>query len=278
MFEMISSRDNKILKEIRQLSHKKFRDQLGQFLIEGQTIIEEAIDNSAEIKLILVCEELFPGNNGSIDGPTENDRAFFLSRLQALGAPLYKVERKLFIELSDTTTPQGILGIAVKKQLSQDDFFKGKTGGNFIVLDRLSDPGNLGTMIRTADAAGFQGVIVLKGSGDIYAPKVIRATAGSIFRIPVLLTDTPEETIASLKANKKKILCTMPKADKIYYDVDMERDVAIVIGNEANGVGEAFMNHCDIQVRIPMSGAIESLNAAVAAGILMYESMRQKIK
>lgn len=274
MIEVLTSKDNRILKEIRQLTQKKFRDQLGKFLVEGRTLVSEALNSSAEITMILYCEELISGTNA------EKAQEFkeFLERIAGRGIPLYRLDLKLFSELSDTKTPQGILGVAKKKKITQSEFFEGKPEDNFIVLDRLQDPGNLGSILRTADASGFQGIILLKGSGDIYSSKVVRATAGSIFRVPVLFVDTPEETIALLRANGKNILCTSPRAGKAYYDAQIDVNMAIVIGNEANGACDVFMQQCDSQVSIPMAGVVESLNAGICAGILMYETVRQKSK
>ena len=272
MIELITSKDNRIVREIRQLGQKKYRDQSGKFLIEGQKLVSEAIHHGAEVSCVVCCEALM--TCGSEDNLQDFDS--YAAWLVGLGIPTYRVDSKLFHDLSDTKTPQGILAVSAKKEIKEDAFFKVGAEGNYIVLDRIQDPGNLGTILRTADAAGFSGVILIKGSGDIYSPKVVRATAGSIFRIPVLFIDTPEEAIALLREKKITILCTGPRAEKIYYDMPFVGDTAIVIGNEAKGASPVFMEQCDAKVNIPMSAAVESLNAAVCAGILMYETIRQK--
>ena len=268
----ITSKDNKLVREVKQLTLKKFRDQLGKFLVEGPVLISEAINNNAEVKAVFYCEALL---SGSEDGEDSGSRAL-IQMLTKLSIPVYAVEHRLFLSLSDTVTPQGILAVVARGGISSRAFFARDPSGSVMVLDRLQDPGNLGSILRTADAAGFLGVIILKGSGDIYAPKVVRATAGSLFRVPVLFTDTPEETLTLLREYEKKILCTSPKAEQAYFDIRMDDGVAIVIGNEASGACEAFVRQCDALVSIPMSGKIESLNAAVSAGILMYETVRQK--
>lgn len=145
-----------------------------------------------------------------------------------------------------------------------------------IVLDRLQDPGNIGTILRTADAAGFCGAILIKGTADIFSPKIVRATAGSLFRLPVFMAESPEQAINMLRKYGKKIICTAPDCCNNYYDVDMQNDAAVIIGNEGNGVSDEFLIKSDYLVKIPMQGTIESLNAAVSAGILMYESVRQR--
>ncbi len=281
MINVITSKDNKIIKEIKQLAQKKFRDELGSFLIEGQTLISEALDNGALIKFIIYCEALSPLRHVTSN---EDDKQLLsrleplLNRLEKSGVPIFRVDERLFIPLSDTITPQGILGVVSKREITAENFFAENKEGNLIVLDRLQDPGNLGSILRTADAAGFQGVVLLKGSGDIYSSKVVRATAGSIFRVPVLFIDTEEEAIVLLRANKKTIFCTGPKADQVYFDAKLAKNAAIVIGNEANGISDSFMRSCDSQISIPMSGTIESMNAAICAAILMYEAVRQNLK
>ena len=147
-------------------------------------------------------------------------------------------------------------------------------GSNIVVLDRLQDPGNIGTIVRTAEAAGYRGIIVTAGSGDIYSPKVVRAAAGSLFRMPVLQVDDSMEAVNMLRKMNKRIVTAALDTDIYYYQTDLTENIALVIGNEGQGVSEVFMESSDIKVRIPMEGSIESLNAAVAAGILMYQSQK----
>jgi TrmH family RNA methyltransferase len=189
----------------------------------------------------------------------------------------------LFSKLSDTETPQGVMAVVKKRIYTEEEFFTPFASGsgrgeasNTIVLDRLQDPGNIGTILRTADAAGYMGIILLKGTADVYSPKIVRAAAGSLFRLPILTADTPGQVVGILKRCGKKIICTAPVGDRFYYDIDLAENTAIVIGNEGNGVCEEFMKHSDLLVKIPMEGTVESLNAAVAAGVLMYESVRQR--
>lgn len=144
-------------------------------------------------------------------------------------------------------------------------------------MDRLQDPGNIGTMIRTAEAAGYRGIIVIKGTCDVFSPKVVRAAAGSVLRMPFMMADGPDEAAGFLKSAGKKILGTRVENARPFYDVDMSCDTALVIGNEGNGMSREFSMLADENIMIPMSGAIESLNAAVAAGIMMYNSLERKV-
>lgn len=256
---MITSSENQIYKNIAKLKLKKNRDKVGMYLIEGPNLIEEALDNGGDLQYILHSEKY---------------------EIDKTGSTVLSIEHDLFCKLSDTDNPQGVLAIVKKKVYSEEEFFQPRESGasNIIVLDRLQDPGNIGTIIRTADAAGYMGAILLKGTGDIYSPKVVRAATGSLFRLPVLLVDTPKQVLDILKKYNKNIVCTSLHCNKFYYESMMKENIALIIGNEGNGVNEEFVINSDIQVKIPMDGKIESLNAAVSAGILMYESVRQRFE
>ena len=264
--KQIVSAENPIYKAAAQLKQKKYRDEQRKYLIEGPNLIREALRNGGKIELLLRSEDFRNedfGNEGFDPGETDAQAAVL--------AP------GLFRRLSDTETPQGIMAVVRKKIYSEEAFFSGRpAASNVIVLDRLQDPGNIGTILRTADAAGYLGAILLKGTADIYSPKIVRAAAGSLFRLPVLLTDTPAQAMRLLREHRKNIFCTSLNCSSFYYDADLSENAAIVIGNEGNGVCGEFLEQSDRLIKIPMAGSIESLNAAVSAGILMYESVRQK--
>lgn len=260
---LITSTENPIYKKIFQLKMKKNRDKMGKYIIEGPNLIAEALDNQGEIEVILRTPDF---NLQEYD-------------LKGRKIPVYTMESGLFGKLSDTETPQGVMAVVKKRIYSEQEFFLDQgSKSNIILLDRLQDPGNIGTILRTADAAGYLGAILMKGSGDIYSPKVVRSAAGSLFRLPVLILDTPAEALSLLRKYGKRILCTALKEAKIYYDADLRENAAIIIGNEGNGVCREFLEGADSRVKIPMEGTIESLNAAVSAGIFMYESVRQNFR
>ena len=250
----ISSKDNKIFRPCEQLSQKKYRDKLGLYLIEGENLLEEAVKNGAAIKTVLMCRDY----RGSLFG-TE-DKAFCLSD-------------KLFEQLSQTETTQGIMAIVEKPELSPD-LFLDRGGGNFIVLDRLPDPGNIGTILRTADAAGYELAIVMKGTADVFSPKAVRAATGSLFRMPVVFMDSVDELMEFTRAAGKKLVATCFDTDRYYYDENLKGNIALIIGNEGSGISRELIECSDLKIKIPMHGNIESLNASVAAGILMYEAVR----
>ena len=250
----ISSKDNKIFRLCEQLSYKKYRDKLGLYLIEGENLLEEAVKNGAAIKTVLMCRDY----RGSLFG-TE-DKSFCLSD-------------KLFEQLSQTETTQGIMAVVEKPEFSPDRFID-RGGGNFIVLDRLQDPGNIGTILRTADAAGYELAIVMKGTADVFSPKAVRAATGSLFRMPVVFMDSVDELMEFTRAAGKKLVATCFDTDRYYYDENLKENIALIIGNEGSGISRELIECSDLKIKIPMHGNIESLNASVAAGILMYEAVR----
>lgn len=274
----ITSGDNRVFKEAAQLKQKKYRDERRKYIIEGPNLIREGLQNGGEIELIILSEDC---------GKSLLEKEFVNEDFSAEteDIPMVMMPPGLFRRLSDTETPQGILAVVKKKVCTEEEFFSPASGpdaatkpapSNVIVLDRLQDPGNIGTILRTADAAGYLGAILMKGTADIYSPKVVRAAAGSLFRLPVLAADTPEQAVGWLKQHGKTVVCTAIMGARPYYDADLAEDTALIIGNEGNGVCEEFIAQSDILVTIPMEGTIESLNAAAAAAILMYESVRQK--
>ena len=253
----IRSKDNRIVKRCEQLSMRKYRDQFGLYLIEGENLLAEAVKNHARIETVLLregCQKSLP--------PQVADRTFL-------------VDARIFDKLAQTVTSQGILAIVVKEAARKEDFIN-LPGSNFIVLDRLQDPGNIGTILRTADAAGYKLAILMKGTADVYAPKVVRAATGSLFRMPVVSMASAKELAEFTGAAGKKLTATCLDARRWYYDEDLTHDIALIIGNEGNGISRDLIESSDVQIKIPMQGNIESLNAAVAAGVLMYEVMRGK--
>ena len=251
----ITSKDNRIYKTCEQLSLKKYRDKLGRYLIEGENLIEEALKTGCSI------ETLFARRGYNKVPAKLEDKAFVL-------------DEKLFDRLAQTETSQGVLAIVAKPETDAGDF--ASASGNFVVLDRLQDPGNIGTILRTADAAGYRLAVVMKGTADIFSPKVVRAATGSLFRMPVVFMDSNSELVEFTRAAGKKLVATCFDTERCYFDEDLTDNIALVIGNEGNGICKEIIESSDVKIKIPMHGNIESLNASVAAGILMYEAVRGK--
>ena len=240
--QTIKSKDNQIFKSFNKLNQKKFRDREGLFVVEGDKLVEEAAKCGADIVMTAVRE----------DRKDDYPEAYVFTDA-------------LFRKLTDTVNSQGVIA-AVRKPETQS----GLKDGNTVVMDRLQDPGNVGTVIRTCDAAGVAQIIAIRGTADIYSPKVVRSCAGSVFRVPVMEMDT-DEAIALIREHGKMLAVSTPGDAVDYREIETDKDIALVIGNEANGVSEGFLSDADVRVGIPMKGDIESLNAGVAAGILIYE-------
>ena len=251
-----TSKDNRIFKLCEQLALRKYRDRFSEYIIEGENLVAEALKTGAEIEA-LICRR----------GYTKIPRELL--------SKTFVLEEKLFDRLAQTETSQGILAIVKKTEISKD-MFAGERGSNFVVLDRLQDPGNIGTILRTADAAGYRLAIVMKGTADVFSPKTVRAAAGSLFRMPVVFMDSNSELVEFSGAAGKKLVATCFDTERYYFDEDLTKDIALIIGNEGNGISQELMESSDLKIKIPMQGNIESLNAAVAAGILMYEAARQR--
>lgn len=259
----IKSASNKIIKEVKSLNKKKDRFKKKLFFIEGIRIIEDAINSNENINYILYSEKLFDVQNG--------EELFYNIKNKY---ETYKIDHNLFKEISDTENPQGILAVVSMKNNKIEDMFKDKTF--IVILDRLQDPGNMGAIIRSADALGATGIIVSKGSVDVYNPKVLRSTMGSLFHIPIVQMEDTKEVILNLKNNNIKILATTLDEARYCYDVNLKEDIAIVIGNEGNGLEQEICNLSDENIIIPMDGKSESLNVAMASSIIMYEVLRQR--
>ena len=249
MITKITSRDNQVLKAIRSLHHKKGRAQSGLYFAEGVRLVQEALDFvSDRVRLVVVSESYFANNE------------FYINSLDNSGKKIYITEDKLFADICDTETPQGIAAVLEIPDEVAPDL---SSTGYVLMLDGVAEPGNMGTIIRTAEAAGIDGIFLMKGCVDIYSPKVVRSAMGSVFRMKFFKANI--DTIESLKAEGFKIATTA-----LYNSKPIKGKRAIVIGNEAHGVSDEVLSLSDICVRIDMCGKVESLNAAVAAGIAMY--------
>lgn len=260
--QVITSKDNEIIKNIKKLKEKKYRDIEGKYIIEGIKLIEEAIKESVNIDKIVICEDCI--NNDSI----ESKLMYEIAKNDCI-----YVSQKVFENITEVSTPQGILAIINKKDNSNSIDFSEDI---IVVLDDLQDPGNLGTILRTLDSIGLHQIIITKNTTDAYNSKVVRSTMGAIFRINIIQTNDLPKIINEMKKHKFKIMATSLQGNKSIYDIDYNKKV-IIIGNESKGVSEVAFKEADEQIKIPMLGKAESLNASVATSIVLYEYVRQKI-
>lgn len=257
---VITSKDNEFVKHVKKLKEKKYREEYGEFIVEGIKMLQEAILENAKIKQIVVCEDC--KNSGGIP----QELLYEIAKYDCV-----YVNEKVFTQMTDVSNPQGILAIIDKSgnKEAQIDY----KADLILVLDNIQDPGNMGTILRTADSIDLKQILVSKGSSDVYNPKVVRSTMGAIFRVKVIECEDLVKTVKELKKHKINVYATDLKTDKSIYDVDYKKS-AIVIGNEANGVSNEILEESSQRIKIPMLGKTESLNAAVATSIILYEAVR----
>lgn len=260
--QKITSKENSVIKHIIKLKEKKYRNEYSEFIIEGIKIVKEAIEEKAKIKTIIVSESALN---------TENFEKILKNNLKTIDFIL--VPDNIFKLLSDVENPQGIIAIIEKDIINTTLDFSQDL---ILVLEDVQDPGNLGTIIRTADSIGLTQILVTKGTADYYNPKVIRSTMGAIFRMKVIETANLLEKIKELKDNNFKVVTTSLQTDISIYDINLNKS-AIIIGNEANGVSKQIQDLADIKAIIPMKGKTESLNVSVATGVILYEYLRRKL-
>lgn len=260
---MISSKDNEFIKYIKKLKDKKYRDMNKEFVIEGIKLIREAIEEKAEIKQIIICDNCLDSDI------IPKELMYEIAKYECV-----YVTESIFKVISDVNTPQGILAIIGRNAgEAKIDYMQ----DIIVALDDIQDPGNLGTILRTVDSIGLNQILVSKGTADSYNPKVVRSTMGAIFRVKIIECENLENTLKEVKKHKFKLVVTSLQTEKSLYDINFDKKL-IVIGNEANGVEQKIQDLADEKIKIPMLGKTESLNASVATGIVLYEYVRQKIK
>ena len=263
--DIISSKDNEIVKNVRKLKEKKYRDLENAYIVEGIKMVREAIEEKAVIMQIIICDDCEKSDS------IPKELMYEIAKYDCT-----YVTSKVFKYISEVQTPQGLLAVIEKNNNTNNNETEINYNEDIIVaLDDIQDPGNLGTILRTVDSVGLTQIIVSKGTADPYNPKVVRSSMGAIYRVKVIESDDLLETLKEIKRNKFKILVSSLRESKSIYEVKYKKKV-LVIGNEANGVEERIMNIADEKIKIPMLGKTESLNAAVATGIILYEYVRQK--
>ena len=254
----IKSKDNEKYKLAKSLLKSKYRNKEKKYLAEGLRTVELALEYNAEIEAVFLSEKFTndSSNEKTIKELEEKTKVF-------------SVSDDLFKNISSTENTQGIIAVIRMKNITVEDF-NGEIHKKVIILDRLQDPGNLGTIIRTADAAGFNMIIMTKGCVDVYNPKVVRSAMGSMFYMDIVHS-TQEDALKVLKENGVQIVSSFLRTDNMFNDVEYDEKCALVVGNEANGICDFWIDNSDVLVKIPMVGKAESLNVAISAALLMYQ-------
>ena len=258
--EAIASSQNKVFKQVKTLYTAKGREKERAFVVEGLRFAQE-IPKDWEV-LCCIMSESFLAREQAYDFAVQYDCSVMTD--------------KVFSQLSDTKTPQGILCVCRIKSFSLESIIDRNPQGVYVLLEKLNDPGNVGTIIRTADAFGISGVLLSEGCVDCFNPKVLRSTMGSIFHVPILQNLNFEWVISLLRKKEIAVYAAHLKAEEFLYHMDFTGGCAFLIGNEARGLEDDTVHLADKLIKIPMPGQAESLNASVCASMLMYEALRQR--
>ncbi len=263
--DTIRSAQNPRVKQWAELLSRKGRDKIGRFMIEGLHLVEEALSSESMPETLVYTAERF-----DVVSP-------LLRKAKAAGVECVPVTEQVLAKCTDTQTPQPVFAVVPKLPWRPADLMKASLpDGLVVVIDGIQDPGNLGTIIRSADAVGATGVLLGKGTVDLYNPKTVRSTMGSLFHLPIAQGDLgewlPQAAAAGIQVASTSLAGAVP-----LYDCDFRPPTWFVIGNEGQGVSPEVDRLASQRVLIPMAGRAESLNAAMAATVVLFEAMRQRL-
>ncbi|MBO5642679.1 MAG: RNA methyltransferase [Kiritimatiellae bacterium] len=262
----LTSTSNPKLKHIVKLRSCSVREEAGEMIVEGYRECRRALDHGYKPFAIFHCPEFYLKN--------ENEDSI-VGECVKLGAEVYTCSKQCFTKIAYKERPDGLLMVGPHVTVKLEDLVLPENA-LVVVTEAIEKPGNLGTILRSADAAGVSAVIVCNRTTDIHNPNVVRASTGTLFSVPVAEA-TSEEALAFLKSRNFKILAATPHAEELHFQVPLTGNVAVALGAEQYGLGKAWMNGADLRVRIPMLGIADSLNVSAAATIMLYEAVRQRI-
>lgn len=261
---ILTSVSNPLVKELRALSQKKVRDARGEFLAEGIQVVRNALAGRARIKMILVAPELLTSASAR-ETVRQQERA---------GTRIVRVSRAAFESFAERDHPSGLAAVVHITPRALDSLLL-DSDAVFVVLHQVSNPGNLGAILRTADAVGARGVILLGTATDLYAPAAVKASRGALFTVPCVRVRALQEFLEWARKHALRLVTTSDAAAQEFWRADLRPPLALLFGNEGEGLPENLL-HAGAAVRIPMSGQVDSLNLACAASVLLYEAKRQQ--
>lgn len=270
--EKITSLQNPRVKQLVKLRDRRPRDEAGVFLVEGFREIRRALEKRVALRELYYAPEWFLG---------ENEPAL-LREAEAAGAQLFELTRDAFAKVAYRERPDGLLALAPQWRTQLDDLKLGGGAGALrdpflLVVEAIEKPGNLGTILRSADAAGCDAVIVCDPVTDIFNPNVVRASTGVLFSVPLVVSESAA-VLTWLRARNVRTVATTPAAPTIYSAADLRGPLAVVMGSEQYGLSDFWLKHADLPVRIPMAGQADSLNVAMATIITLFEAVRQRTR
>jgi TrmH family RNA methyltransferase len=260
---LITSPANQQLKRARQVREGR---EPGVIFVEGERLCEECLQSGLELIAGYHIPSLSPRAQSII------------AELRRRNCPIYEVAELVLTTVSDTVSTQGIIILAARPTCTLEQVFAPREGraALMVALDAVQDPGNVGTIVRTAEAAGANGVVALAGTAEAFAPKTLRSAMGSAFRLPLITDVAPDELIAACQSTGLAVVATSADALMIYSDYDWRRPVLIIFGNEAQGIRPELLAHCEARIRIPLQPPVESLNVGAAAAVILFEAERQR--
>jgi RNA methyltransferase, TrmH family len=262
--EKISSLQNPRVKQLVKLRDRRPRDDAGVFLVEGYREIRRALEKQVALHELYYAPEWFLG---------ENEPAL-LAQAEAAGASLFELSKEAFAKVAYRERPDGLLAVAPQWKRALADLRLGAPPF-LLVVEAIEKPGNLGTILRSADAAGCDAVIVCDPVTDIFNPNVVRASTGVLFSVPLVVEST-ERVAAWLREQQVRAVATTPAAETLYTAADLRGPLAVIMGSEQYGLSEFWLKHADLPVRIPMAGQADSLDVAMATIITLFEAVRQR--
>jgi TrmH family RNA methyltransferase len=254
---LITSSSNERVKHARRVREGRERDLI---FIEGERLVAEGVASELKLHACFTAAE-----------PSASQQEL----LERLTCPVFHLSESVLESLSDTTSTQGIMVIAERPWPTLDRMFEGKAP-LILGLDRIQDPGNLGTLVRTAEAAGVSGLFAFAGSADAFSPKTLRSSMGSAFRLPILPDVSGLGTLETCRSRGLKTVVATGEAELSHYDYDWRQPTLLILGNEGRGASAEIMSACDHRVRIPLHAPVESLNVAAAGAAILFEAVRQR--
>lgn len=260
----ITSLQNPRIKDLVRLQKRPYRDERGVIVVEGYREVKRMLDNGRRPTALFFAPGFYQGQN-------ESD---LVRRCAEAGAELFECSNEAFAKVAYRDRPEGLIALTPQVHRRLDELFVPERP-LLLVAESIEKPGNLGSLLRSADAAGVHAVVVCDRCTDIHNPNVVRSSIGTLFSLPVVEATT-DETLAWLRARRVRVLAATPRAEQEYTECDMTKGVAIVVGTEKFGLSNRWMNEADERVRIPMLGQIDSLNVAAATTLLLYEAVRQR--
>ncbi len=262
----ISSKDNSHVKYLRSLTEPKYRKKEQVFLIEGVKVVEEALRDDLGVRKVIATPTL-----------TQHHGKGILKLAESKGIEVLWISERLLDALAESKTPQPVMAVTAMPRHSEASLIADEAG-LIVIAHQLQDPGNLGTIVRTAEAAGASGIALAAHTVDPFNAKTIRASMGSVLRVPLVAVEDLPAFIGRCKEKGFQTAATVLTGDRTLYDLDLTKPTAVFFGQEGAGLPQDIIDDIDINVRIPMAGTIESLNVAVSAAVFLYEALRQRLR